>query len=109
LLGRFGGQRFLVVAVGIGPRAALTSIERMRQTIEKTTFIHEEEKIKVTLSGAITEVKPDDAYINVLERLEKTIKLVKEAGPNHTFQFEKGNATPIASPNFGVDAVEIPI
>jgi hypothetical protein len=45
----------------------------------------------------------------MLERLEKTIKLVKEAGPNHTFQFDKGNALPVASPNFGVEAVEIPI
>jgi diguanylate cyclase (GGDEF)-like protein len=109
LLGRFAGQRFLVVTLGVGPRAALTSIERIRQTIEKTTFVHETEKIKVTLGGAITEVKPDEAYVDMLERLEKTIKLVKEAGPNHTFQFDKGNALPVASPNFGVEAVEIPI
>jgi diguanylate cyclase (GGDEF)-like protein len=45
LLGRYSGDRFLAVLLDVGPRGALKSIELMRQTIGKTTFLHEAEKI----------------------------------------------------------------
>lgn len=110
LLGRFAGNRFLAVLLDAGPRAALKSIERIRQTVEKTTFLHEDRTIKITVGAAITEVKPDDGeYIAVLERLEKTMKTVKENGPNRAFLCDGHTPEPVESPNFGVEADEIVI
>jgi diguanylate cyclase (GGDEF)-like protein len=109
LLGRFAGQQFLAVMLDVGPRAALKSIELLRQTIEKTTFLHEERKIKVSVGGAITEVESDDEYIEVLDRLEKTMSMVKEAGPNRAFLHDGREAKPVESPNFGAEAEEIVI
>jgi diguanylate cyclase (GGDEF)-like protein len=110
LLGRFSGHQFLAVLLDVGPRAALKTVERIRQIIEKTTFLHEAEKIKITVGGAITEIKPDDEdFMAVLDRLEKTMKTVKESGPNRTFLNDGPGAEPVESPNFGAEANEIVI
>jgi diguanylate cyclase (GGDEF)-like protein len=109
LVGRFAGQQFLVVILDAAPRAALKSIELLRQTIEKTTFLHEEEKIKVTVSDAITEVKPDDEYMAVLDCLERTMETVKEAGPNQSFLHDGQDAKLVESPSFGAKENEIVI
>jgi diguanylate cyclase (GGDEF)-like protein len=109
LFGRFAGQRFLAVLLDVGPRAALRNIELMRQTIEKTVFIHDEEQIKMTVGCAITEIKPDDTYIGVLERLEKTLKTVKEAGANRTFMHIGRDVERVESPSFGAESNEIVI
>ncbi len=109
LVGRYAGERFLAVLVDIGPRGALKSIELMRQTIDKTTFLHEAERIKATVGCAVAEVKPEDKYMDVLERLEKMMKIVKEAGHNRTFQYIDRSAEPVESPSFGAAENEIVI
>jgi diguanylate cyclase (GGDEF)-like protein len=110
LLARYAGNRFLAVLLDVGPRAAVKSIERMRQTVEKTTFLHENQKIKITVGAAIAEVKPDDdEYIAVLDRLEKTMKTVKESGPNRAFLHDGSHPESVASPNLGAEGIEIVI
>jgi diguanylate cyclase (GGDEF)-like protein len=109
LVGRFAGQRFLIITLDAGSRATLKTTEFLRQTVEKSTFIHEDARIQVTVSAAFTEVKPDDWYEAVLERLEETMEKVKQAGPNHTFLHNGKNIEPVQSPNFGAQNIEITI
>jgi diguanylate cyclase (GGDEF)-like protein len=109
LFGRYAGHRFFAVVMDVGPRAALKNIEMIRQTIEKTTFIHEEQKIKVTVSCAITEIMRDDQYMDVLNRLEKTMKTVNSAGTNHTYLNNGSETEAVESPSFGAESNEIVI
>jgi diguanylate cyclase (GGDEF)-like protein len=109
LVGRYAGQRFMVALLDAGPRAALKSIELMRQSIEKTTFLYEDKKIKLTVGGVFVEIKPSDDYVAVMERMEKTMKLVKEKGPNHTYLHSGRDPEPVESPSFGAEEKDVSI
>jgi diguanylate cyclase (GGDEF)-like protein len=109
VLARYSGNRFVAVLLDVGPRAALKIIERARQTIEKTTFVHDAERIKVTVGCAIAEVTPDEGYMDVLSCLERTMKIVKDAGPNRSYFHDGRSAEPVKSPSFGAEANEIVI
>ena len=111
LVGRYAGQRFLVVQVDIGPRAALKNFETMRQSIEKTTYIQDDQPIKVTLTGGITEVVHDDTDVGLLERLETTLEAAKESGRNRSFALDLGQLdaepTLVESPSFGAKETDV--
>jgi hypothetical protein len=81
----------------------------MRQTIEKATFLYEDKKLQLTVGGVFVEIKPSDEYHSVLERMEKTMKLVKEAGSNHTYQHSDRDPEPVESPSFGAEEKDISI
>ncbi len=109
LVGRFAGQRFLVVTADVGPRVATRNVEFIRQSIERATFRHGEQAIRVTLTAAVTEITPDDTEANLVQRLEKTLQQAKEHGPNNALFHDGRKAEPIESPNLGAEPVEIVI
>ncbi len=114
MAGRFAGQRFLLLAVDSGPRAAIKAAETVRQTVEKMVFVRSETRFAITVSGAVTEVSPDDeTYMDVFERLNKTIAAAKEGGRNCVFGCKRNEleAEPelIEAPSFGIDEREIEI
>ncbi len=110
LAGRFTGQRFLVVMLDAGPRAAIKNAERIRQCIQKLVFISGEVEISVTVTGGLTEVLPDDTEESLHDRLEETLKVAKKAGPNRTFAHDgRDEIEEIESPDLRADVVEIPI
>jgi len=109
LAARYAGQRFALVLLDSGPRAAIKSVELFRQTLERTTFRHDEIEIRLTVCGAVTEARPDDAYNAVFARLEEPLKQAKQAGPNRSVLADRGAAEPIESPNLGAKYVEIAV
>jgi diguanylate cyclase (GGDEF)-like protein len=114
MVGRFAGQRFLLLAVDSGPRAAVKAAETFRQTVAKTVFVHGEARIGITVSGAVTEVSPDDeTYLDVFGRLEKSIVAAKKGGRNCLFGCKRNelDAEPelIEAPSFGIEEQEIEI
>ncbi len=109
LVGRFAGQRFLVMMLDAGPRAATKSAELIRQSVEKFTFRHGDEEIGVTMTAAITEVTPEDTHEALFARLEKALWRAKQAGPNHAVFHDGQQADLIESPNLGATSLEISI
>ncbi len=114
LVGRFAGQRFLLMAVDSGPRAAVKTAEMLRQTIAKLVFVHGETRFRLTASGAITEVSPEDeTYLEVLRRLDQCMAAAKKNGRNCVFECKRDglNAEPqrVEAPSFGVEEQEIPL
>jgi len=109
LVGRFAGQQFLVVMLDIGPRTATKNAELIRQSIEKIVFKGNGKEINVTVAGGITEIKPEDTRKDVLERLQKTLRDAKQAGPNQSFFHDGEEAELVESPNLGAQYVELQI
>ena len=111
VVARFAGQRFFILQVDLGPRTAMKNIEIIRQQLEKTTFVHDGERIRLTIGGGITEVVADDSDVTVLERLEKTVRAAKKDGPNRLFAFDLSTLDPepelVESPSFGAKESEI--
>lgn len=114
MVGRFAGQRFLLMAVDSGPRAAVKTAETLRQTIAKVVFVRGRTRFSLTTSGAISEVSPEDeTYLDVLERLNRCIAAAKKSGRNCIFGCKRNelDAEPerVEAPGFGIEEQEIPL
>jgi diguanylate cyclase (GGDEF)-like protein len=109
LVGRFGGQRFFMLLVDVGPQKATRNVELLRQSIERITFLEGNEEIRVTAGGGITEIKPGDTPESFVERLEHAVEQAKEAGPNRSFYHDGKQAEVVESPSLGAEYVEIPV
>ena len=109
LAARYGGQRFVLFFCDNGPQAAAKTVELVRQSLERTTFRHNEEKIRLTACGAVAEVKPDDAYEAVLDRLETAMHQTKQAGANRSACHRGGKIEPMESPDLGAEYDEVAV
>lgn len=109
LVGRFAGQRFLVVMLNIGPRTATKNAETIRQSIEKITFMKGQQEIYVTVCGGLTEVSPQDTWQALFQRLEEALREAKKTGPNRSFFHNGEEPEAIDSPNFGAQDVAVEI
>ncbi|MBN1909167.1 MAG: GGDEF domain-containing protein [Pirellulales bacterium] len=109
IVARFGGDQFFFMPVDVGPRTAIKKIEVLRQKIERTTFLHDDQPICLTFCAGISEIKPDDLVEALLGRLADALKKAKKEGANHSFTHDGREIHRVESPNFGVDEVEIPL
>jgi len=109
LVGRFAGQRFLVIMVDIGPRVAVRNAEWIRQSVERTTFLHEDKQLAVTLSGGVTEITPDDEPDRVFKRVDEAVAAAKQAGRNCVCFHDGKRTEAIHSPNLGAKYNEVRI
>ena len=107
LVARYAGQKFALVLVDSGPRAAIKCVELFRQSLERTTFRRGEKEIHLTVCGAVTEARPDEEYHEIFVRLEEALKQAKQAGRNRSVLAGRGAPEPIESPNLGAKYVEI--
>ncbi|MBN2296723.1 MAG: diguanylate cyclase [Pirellulales bacterium] len=85
LLGRYAGQRFMLVTLDKGPRASTKDAEFIRQSVERTIFEADGVGFNLTMCGGYTEIKPEDTPQEFMERLEMSMKKAKTKGPNHAF------------------------
>ncbi len=108
---RYAGQRFIVIMLDAGPRQATKLAETIRQGIEHLVFLRNSEEIRLTACSGVTEIRPDDGYVDVFNRLEAAVQHAKRSGPNRCSQnssLDMG-ATAVESPNFGIKDIEIVI
>ena len=83
LVGRIGGEEFLVVSPGTGLNDAVALAERIRGRIMNDTFQEGEVQISVTLSVGLTVFAPGDQCIEtLLKRADAALYKAKEQGRN---------------------------
>jgi len=83
ILGRFGGEEFLVVLPGTPLDGALATAERIRQAINRTPFVFREPLITVTASLGVTTTREDERDLTrILRRADESLYLAKERGRN---------------------------
>ncbi|MEA1951806.1 MAG: GGDEF domain-containing protein [Planctomycetota bacterium] len=99
LLGRHAGQRFLLITLDKGPRAAGKDAEFLRQSTKRTVFEADGVEFNLTMCGGYTEIKPEDTPEGFLERLEMSLKKAKAEGPNHAFFHDGREAEIVESPD----------
>lgn len=99
LLGRHAGQRFLLITLDKGPRAATKDAEFLRQSVERTEFQTDGIAFNLTMCGGYTEIKPEDTPETFLERLEMSLKKAKAEGPNQAFSHDGREPEIVESPD----------
>jgi PleD family two-component response regulator len=94
-----------------GPRQATKLAETIRQGIEHLVFLRNGEEIRLTACSGVTEIQPDNGYIDVFDRLEAAVQHAKRSGPNRCSQYSPSamGAEAVESPNFGIEDLEIVI
>ncbi len=81
LIGRYGGEEFVMLLPDTPLEGAVTMCERLRRKVEKYAFC--DGKINLTISGGIS-VYPDDGatYDKLIERADIELYNAKKAGRN---------------------------
>lgn len=79
ILARYGGEEFIVILPETDVKGASRQIERMRKTIEKTSF---DGVGNLTISAGITSYIGGDSCRSMITRADKALYLSKEEGRN---------------------------
>ncbi|RCS41402.1 GGDEF domain-containing protein [Bremerella cremea] len=99
---RLEGQRFILFFGDVGPRGATSSIERIRQSIQATSFQYDGEEIDLLASAGVAEVKPDDTVAKLMTRVTTALRTAKKNGRNRTFIDEGHGPQAIDPPEYPV-------
>ena len=83
LLGRYGGEEFLIVFPECGGEQARRILERLRENME-AHIIHTPKsgEIQVTLSAGIAELEESDGVEELIRRADKALYHAKNIGRN---------------------------
>ncbi len=83
LMGRWGGDEFLVIFAGTDVESAGAVAERLRKLIENTRFVYHKQEISLTVSIGVTETRASDATVEmVFTRVDKAMYQAKKKGRN---------------------------
>lgn len=99
---RTGGQTFLVLLGDAGPHGALTAMERVRQTVEATTFDDQGTQFEMTISCGVVEVGCDQSVADFYPRAQQTLTFAKKSGRNRCAIDEGLGPSTLAPPQFAV-------
>lgn len=99
---RLDRERFALFLGDTGPHAAMSTIERIRQLVEATSFQFRDDEIGMTVSGGVIEVFKTDNARSVLDRLDKALLAAKKQGRNCTMLDEGEGPKLVEAPEFKV-------
>lgn len=96
-LTRIAGDKFLILQGDIGPHQALTNAERLRQTIEASTYEGHGAEFELTISCGVIEVGHSESSLDLVRRAYETMRFAKKAGRNRC-ALDKGDGPMMLDP-----------
>lgn len=82
VLGRFGGEEFLLIAPHDGDADMRALFERIRRDVEEEKFIAYGHEIGVTLSGGVATGQPGEDKVDLIHRADDALYEAKDRGRN---------------------------
>ena len=85
VVGRLGGEEFLLILAETDGEGALANAERLRETIQNMTSVTSEDNqiVRFTISVGVTSSSPDDAsFASMLGRADRALYAAKNRGRN---------------------------
>lgn len=83
LIGRYGGEEFLILCPDTNLEQATRRAERLRTSVTRTTFAGLRDQ-KITASFGVVQVEEGDSDLTLLGRVEQALQQAKEKGRNTT-------------------------
>lgn len=81
-LARFGGEEFIILLPDTAVEDAGKALTRLQRELTKRYFLANNEKVLITFSAGVTEVRPDDVQAGVVKRADEAMYRAKKAGKN---------------------------
>jgi diguanylate cyclase (GGDEF)-like protein len=103
MLARFSGQQLLIFVRGAGPQGAIHDIEKARQAIGGTAFLHGETPLEICATCGLAALTADDVP-GGLTRALSALQAAKQSGGNQTFLHESSGPSPVPPPQLHVPA-----
>ncbi len=82
VIGRFGGEEFLVVLPDTSLEDALKVVARLKKELTKRIFMHNNQRLLITFSAGVALSAPGEDPKSVLERADAALYQAKKAGKN---------------------------
>lgn len=83
LIGRYGGEEFLVLLTDCDLKGGTVVAEKIRKVVENYKItIDKEEELRVTISAGVSEYIPGESVDNFLERTDRALYQAKNRGRN---------------------------
>jgi diguanylate cyclase (GGDEF)-like protein len=93
LLGRYGGEEFILILPEAGLDNARAVAERLRQKVENHKFVFDQQTIQITISiGLSSLVNPDTELDDLISRADHSLYAAKDAGRNRVGDFPAEDA-----------------
>jgi diguanylate cyclase len=88
VIGRFGGEEFLVVLPDTGLEDAARVVTRLQRELTKRIFMYDQERILITFSAGVALRKPGEEQAALIKRADDAAYTAKRAGKNRVFTAE---------------------
>jgi len=82
IVGRFGGEEFIIIAPETDKKGAYIFAEKIRKIIEKTKFMYKKTRIKVTISAGVAERIETNSMQEIIELADRRLYKAKNSGRN---------------------------
>jgi len=79
IVGRWGGEEFLIVCPGTSREGILVLTEYIRQCVEEYDFVNPN---NITISFGVTTFQEDDSVVSIIKRADDALYKAKETGRN---------------------------
>lgn len=82
LVGRYGGEEFVLCLPGTGLSHALETAERIREALARMVLMHDGRVISATVSIGVAALQRDESVEQWLSRADKALYVAKRSGRN---------------------------
>jgi len=82
LLGRYGGEEYVILTTGLGLDEALHMMERIRQNIESIAIHYDGEEIRLTCSIGLAQLTSSDTLEDAVKKADAALYKAKRLGRN---------------------------
>ncbi|WBS05213.1 GGDEF domain-containing protein [Pseudoduganella sp. SL102] len=80
IVGRWGGEEFVIILAGSPPADLDSGMERMRRSLRDTPVCADVPEIRLTFSAGVTPYRKGESIDDVIERADKALYDAKHAG-----------------------------
>ncbi|WP_298603792.1 GGDEF domain-containing protein [Zoogloea sp.] len=81
-VGRYGGEEFVVLLPDTTLDSAAAALVRLQRALTKRFFLARQQKLLITFSAGVTQLRSDEAPEHAVDRADKAMYIAKRSGKN---------------------------
>jgi diguanylate cyclase len=85
-IARYGGEEFIILLPETHIEEATLALTRLQRELTKKFFLNDNEKILITFSAGVTQMRTEDTQATVIKRADEAMYNAKQTGKNRVIQ-----------------------